>query len=1025
MCPRSSGALPDDFDRIVDTRLGAWIEALGNDKAALVRRIGQDLGSKRLVELLADDDRPPTSMSPAPWTKLIERVLRVNANRPALQLQPFAEQLPFGSVLLPFLQTADDVLRETEQAIPSRKRLSDSAFDDLLRGLGWDLVDILGNPLLAAFDRVRPMDPVLMARLVGVTGAEQRDHYERFVQDLARGGLEDFLCEYAVAARLAGTTLRNWISSTCALLARLDRDADEIAGMMGEINGAFRIDRIDPRLSEPHDGGQRVVALTSTSGNRVIYKPRPMGGEAVWGEVLRKVPLDLAQQLPSVLERKAYGWMSWVSYQDCDDPTAIARFFRRSGALLGAAFVLGAKDLHYENVIAAGEHPVLVDLETLIQPDPKVYGRPDGLIMRSQVAREVSFLRSVIRAEYLPRGQAPSEGDSFVGSALATPSEGALRAFTWVGQNTDVMHLAQGSNAAPMANLPALDGQSIHPGEHAAAFVEGFEQAEEVLWAHQQSVETALSARQDLRFRCIFRATRTYYSVRHVAYLAKNLRSGIDFGIALEHLWRAVDGPDMPKKLAAIVRAEIAAMTEGDIPRFSAVAGAYDLDGGINPSVVQQFEQTGIDHVRANLNATGAQDWHRNQGIVTAVLNALPGATTQAPPKAEEPLRAFTTSEFLAEASAIGSQICDSAWPMDTGVYWTGLVYRLPNSGFQCDPLNDSLYEGNTGIGLFLAALSYATGNATYRDYAYKAFAPLRGFLKSGPSGEEVHTEFGLGLAGGIGGIAAGWALAGRFLADDTLIDDAHWLLLSMPSYCPNNSDETDLLLGTSGGIIGAAAVYSVRREDRLLELIGKCADHLIAQDALNSDTGATMAHGAGGPAYALATAHRLCGNPQYLEVARSRFFKALDRSNQDAHCDTHHGTVHSGWCWGQAGKLVAAMAMEPAGEAEMTRRLARQLADSAAAPLDQLCCGSFGVVDSLLEAGTLLEDAYLIKGSGTLAAEVVQRARKCGGYALLSGVGRGYWGPSLFQGAAGIGYGLLRLTDPKGIPALVALGHR
>lgn len=46
----------------------------------------------------------------------------------------------------------------------------------------------------------------------------------------------------------------------------------------------------------------------------------------------------------------------------CHSREEMGRYYYRSGILLCISYLLGA-DLHYENLIAYGEHPILVDLE--------------------------------------------------------------------------------------------------------------------------------------------------------------------------------------------------------------------------------------------------------------------------------------------------------------------------------------------------------------------------------------------------------------------------------------------------------------------------------------------------------------------------------------------------------------------------------------------------------------------------------------------------------------------------------------
>ncbi len=68
-----------------------------------------------------------------------------------------------------------------------------------------------------------------------------------------------------------------------------------------------------------------------------------------------------------VLNRNPHGWVEFVEHRSCHDIAELDRYHWRIGMHLCLAYVMGATDLHYENLIANGEHPVLVDLETMLQ----------------------------------------------------------------------------------------------------------------------------------------------------------------------------------------------------------------------------------------------------------------------------------------------------------------------------------------------------------------------------------------------------------------------------------------------------------------------------------------------------------------------------------------------------------------------------------------------------------------------------------------------------------------------------------
>ena len=67
-----------------------------------------------------------------------------------------------------------------------------------------------------------------------------------------------------------------------------------------------------------------------------------------------------------ILNYATHGWCEYVSALPCKDELEIKKFFQRSGMLLCLVHVLEGQDFHYENLIAQGENPVLIDLEALL-----------------------------------------------------------------------------------------------------------------------------------------------------------------------------------------------------------------------------------------------------------------------------------------------------------------------------------------------------------------------------------------------------------------------------------------------------------------------------------------------------------------------------------------------------------------------------------------------------------------------------------------------------------------------------------
>jgi lantibiotic modifying enzyme len=101
---------------------------------------------------------------------------------------------------------------------------------------------------------------------------------------------------------------------------------------------------------------------------RVIYKPRPGTGEAAWASLLSAMNENGFRPLlknARTLPRKGYHWMEHIAPAGCPDVPAVRRFYKRLGGLIAAAYLSNAVDCHRENLIAAGEHPLLIDLDAL------------------------------------------------------------------------------------------------------------------------------------------------------------------------------------------------------------------------------------------------------------------------------------------------------------------------------------------------------------------------------------------------------------------------------------------------------------------------------------------------------------------------------------------------------------------------------------------------------------------------------------------------------------------------------------
>ena len=74
----------------------------------------------------------------------------------------------------------------------------------------------------------------------------------------------------------------------------------------------------------------------------------------------------------TILDRGDYGWVEYVEHRSCASDEEIRRYYRRTGNFLCLVYALNGSDFHFENMIADGEHPVPIDLETIYHHRAKI-----------------------------------------------------------------------------------------------------------------------------------------------------------------------------------------------------------------------------------------------------------------------------------------------------------------------------------------------------------------------------------------------------------------------------------------------------------------------------------------------------------------------------------------------------------------------------------------------------------------------------------------------------------------------------
>ncbi|SFY52155.1 hypothetical protein STEPF1_05425 [Streptomyces sp. F-1] len=868
----------------------------------------------------------------------------------------------------------------------------------------------------AARTLVRELDA---ARRAGrLEGAGPRERFASFVARTGtRRGLGELCAAYPVLARMLGQTALDALAATAELMARFRADRDDlVAGLLDGRDPGVLV-RVELGLGDAHQGNRSVAILHFAGGARIVYKPRPLGQHALLDELAAwldaKVP-GLALRTARTVRRDGYGWLEFVAHRWCRSVTETDAFYRRQGALLALLYSVDGADMHYENVIACGDQPVLVDAETLLHT-----GLGQAMTAGADPAAD-ALHGSVHRTCLLPHLLIGEHGALDI-SALGRSTDGTFpsEGLRWEDSGLDTMRAVRGPLLSPAGqNQPLPGGRPLEGADHRAALLDGFRTAYAAIAAHGAELtgdEGPLTIGADSPARLIARSTRLYATLleesTHPALLGDALaRDGV-FAV----LWTESEHDAARRRL---VEHETADLWRGDVPLFThrpSGTGVRAADGTWLPDVLPEASLAAVRKKIARMDEIDCRD---QEWIVSATLAARGAGAPAGRPRsalAVAPVPAVVpdASRLLAAVCGIADDIAARAVRDGGRANWLGLE-RVSGPHWAVLPMGAGLAQGYCGVALFLAHTGALTGAGRYTALAREAVRPLPALLKALAADPELGAAAGPGAYDGLGGVCYALVRLSALL-DGELTDclpDALTALAHAAAGCP----DPGLAGGTAGALAAAVAVHEATGSPEALRLADELADRLRT---VVPDPGARtgFADGTAGIGWALL---------RYAAVRpeRSAAHTAAARALLDAAVRQHTGAdgADLSWARGLAG-VAAAARMLPDGPDDAVRptaALADRLRDAEVGPDLSLAQGALGTLEALA--------LFTARGDGPAAGTLTRRT----GQALALVEAQGHRcatpdevpSPGLLTGLSGIGYGLLRLAHPDTVPSVLLLGH-
>lgn len=331
---------------------------------------------------------------------------------------------------------------------------------------------------------------------------------------------------------------------------------------------------------ESHSGGRR-PAVVGQGDRLFVYKPRSLIADRAWADVVAWFGLRLGETVSRpvvILDRGDYGWQAFVGREDCDRPAEIDAYYWRLGALAALLWSIGGFDASASNIVAARDHPTLIDAEMVLAPGNRIFERDLDFELRG--------------GGVLPTVTVDLRGRTLaVGSALT--------------EGVPCRHGRIAGTCGQCHCVPWLAGHEVRLDRHRRQLTDGFSAGLRCIAAEVATLTDPsgpLMAFNGARIRIAVRPTVVYQAV--LTWL-QSLVAAADAVPDLDQLLASLPTrvPLGGAEAGRILEIEAAALMAGDIPRFEMAADDRVLDHP--PAVLWRYRHSPIERARRRLAGLG------------------------------------------------------------------------------------------------------------------------------------------------------------------------------------------------------------------------------------------------------------------------------------------------------------------------------------------------------------------------------------------------------------------------------------
>ena len=512
-----------------------------------------------------------------------------------------------------------------------------------------------------------------------------------------------FYDEYPVAARIATVRTKYLIKNYTDILEHLDIDYEDIKRFLNK--ESLELTNIELSTGDSHGQGNSVTILNFKE-KKLVYKPKDLRVSIAFEKFINWYSssdlLDL--KIPKGIYRENYCYNEFIEAKFCINEEQVEKFYIRYGYLIAICYLLNINDLHLENVVACGEYPVIIDMETLFQCSAEL--KDDSIYYELIKYLEVN---SVANSLLLPKQiNIGIDGTVDLSALNGRETETNQKILMPKMINTDQFHYENvksifiGGNNIPKFNKT----EEVDISKYNMLIYEGFNDFIHFIMKNKSECIKILDSFKGKKIRCLTKSTEKYASMIRFSNHPNYNREMKYRERLLMNVWA------YPYRDKRIVKSEVRDMLFNDIPIFFTYVDSKNLVDSQGKIYTDYHNKTGYELAVDKINKLSEKEIIMQQSILVLSLGILNPYLNQKVAKRDINYNVRKV-DCLKQAKKISDELMKGACVREDGCSFIDIDCN-DKKEWKLVPVNEALYGGLSGIAVFFLEMYIRTKENVY-----------------------------------------------------------------------------------------------------------------------------------------------------------------------------------------------------------------------------------------------------------------------------------------------------------------------